>query len=154
MTREESTRGAVLAEFIITLIPVLMMLFGWMQLAWIYTANLLIQHSAVACARAAAVIDEKPFNPGDNGSVSEIQTAAERAAEVQNAGKVFSGLKCEYTNEATEADEFGKVRATVTAEFNCGVPMGKFIVCGADAKKTLSKTAEFPFQGARYKGQQ
>jgi hypothetical protein len=149
--REEATRGAVLAEFIITVMPLLMMLFGWMQLAWLYTANLLVQHSATACARAAAVIDEKPFNPGDNGSVGEIQVAAERAAEVQNAGKVFTGLKCSYANEATEADPFGKVRATVTAEYACRVPLGRFIVCGADSKKTLTKSAEMPFQGARYK---
>lgn len=148
--REEATRGAVLAEFVITIVPVLMMTFGWMQLAWLYTANLLVQHSATACVRAAAVVDDKPFNPGDNGSVSDIQLAAERAAEVQSA-KIFDGLTCSVANEATEEDPFGRVRATVTADFACRVPMGRFIICGAGSKKQLTKTAEMPFQGARYK---
>ena len=145
-------RGAVLAEFVITIVPVLAMTFGWMQLAWIYTANLLVQHSATACARAAAVVDEKPFNPGENGSVAEIQVAAEHAAEVQGGNKIFSSVMCTYSNSATEQDPFGTVHATVTAQFDCRVPMGRFIVCGPASTKTLVKSADLPFQGARYKG--
>jgi Flp pilus assembly protein TadG len=147
----EATRGAVLAEFVITVVPLLMMLFGWLQLSWLYTANVLVQHAANTCARAAIVIDDKPFNPGDNGSVADIQKATERAAEVQGNGKkAFKSIRCDVTNAATEQDEFGKVTAKVTAEFKCGVPMGKFIVCGPTASKTLTKSAELPFQGARY----
>lgn len=149
--RERATRGAVLAEFVITVVPVLMMFFGWMQLAWLYTANLLAQHAANVCVRAAAVIDDKGgLNPGDNGTVEEIQTATQRAAEVQSTGHIFESIRCSYDNEASEADPYGTVTATVTAEYGCAVPMGRVIVCGPSAHKTIKKTAKLPFQGARY----
>jgi Flp pilus assembly protein TadG len=148
---EDGERGAVLAEFIITVVPLLMMLFGWMQLAWLYTANLLVKHSANACVRAAVVIDGKEgLNPGENGDVDQIQKAAEAAAEVQGGRPIFASVRCTYDNQASNDDPYGKVTAKVTAEYRCSVPMGRFIVCGPDSKKTLEGVASLPFQGARY----
>lgn len=149
--REEGERGAVLAEFVITVVPLLMMFFGWMQLAWLYTANLLVKHSANACVRAAVVIDPKDgLNPGENGDANQIQKAAEMAAQVQNAGPIFDDVRCTFENSASNEDPYGKVTATVTAQYTCGVPMGRFIVCGRESKKTLTGVASLPFQGARY----
>lgn len=151
MTREEKARGAVLAEFVIAVVPLLMMTFGWLQLAWLYTANILVKHAANTCVRAAVVIDDKPFNPGKNGSVGEIQTATERAANVEKSGNTFTSITCQVDNAASESDVFGTVTATVTAEYQCNVPMGKLIVCGPSTKKTIVKSAQMPFQGAHYK---
>ena len=146
------TRGAVLAEFVIAVVPLLMMTFGWLQLAWLYTANLLVKHAAGACVRAAVVIDDKPFNPGkNNGPLEDIQKATRMAANVEKDRQTFTSITCEYKNDASEEDVFGTVTATVTAEYACGVPLGRLIVCGADSKKTLVHTAAMPMQGAHYK---
>lgn len=34
----------------------------------------------------------------------------------------------------------------MTAEYDCNVPMGRFIICGADSMKTLTKTTKMPMQ--------
>lgn len=148
---DDGTRGAVLAEFVITVVPLLLMTFVWLQLAWLYTANLLVKRSANACVRAAIVIDNtEGINPGKQGVDADIERAAEIAANPEPGHKTFTHVECSWHSEADETDPFNVVTATVTAEYECGVPLGKRILCGADGMKTLTKTSKMPMQGARY----
>lgn len=111
-----------------------------------------MKHSANACVRAAVVIDPKGgLNPGENGDGEQIQKAAEAAAEVQGRGPIFQSVRCTFDNAASSDDPYGKVTAKVVAEYRCGVPMGRLIICGADSHKTLEGVASLPFQGARYR---
>lgn len=93
--KDDGTRGAVLAELVITIVPVLMMTFGWLQLAWLYSANLLVKRSANVRARAAIVIDDTHgVNPGSQGTPGDIDRAAEIAANPEPNRKTFSHLEC------------------------------------------------------------
>lgn len=149
--KDDGTRGAVLVEFVITIVPVLMMTFGWLQLSWLYTANLLVKRSANACVRAAVVIDNSTgINPGKQGTEEDVDRAAEMAANPEPGRKTFSHLECNWHVEADETNPFGTVTATVTADYDCNVPMGRYIICGADSTKTLTKVSKMPMQGARY----
>lgn len=71
MRREErgglyrDTRGAVYVEFLLAFLPFFFMFLGMLQIALMYTANLVVHHSATTAARAAVVV--LPDNPSRYG---------------------------------------------------------------------------------------
>jgi hypothetical protein len=69
--------GAAAAEFVIVVIPFLLLLFGIMQLALASLARVLVSYSAFCAARAAVV-----FVPEDSGSSSSGSAAGDGANQV------------------------------------------------------------------------
>src|SRR4051812_39033367 len=70
----KDTRGAVLAEFCIALVPLLTMFFSFVQLARMSAARLMVKHSAIVGARAAAVVSNGANNnPGANSGANGDQ---------------------------------------------------------------------------------
>lgn len=146
MKRKSNQRGAVLAEFAIALMPMLIAFFGFVQFAQLATADLYMRHAAICAARAAAVMQDDN-NPGPH---SPQQAGTEAAAE-QALGKwARSQLLAPPTVEIAGGGMSGQfVSVTVTAPLTCRVPLGKMIACGGSTR-SLSHTARFPAQGARY----
>lgn len=143
-----STRGAVLVEFTVALMPLLMIFFCFVQVAKLYTANLVVKHSAVAAARAAIVI--KAPNPGKNGSEDEIAYAAGLAMGDWLKNGTLMNPSVTTTTQASEADPYGLVTSTVSTTYSCNVPLGGMIVC-LGPTKTLTARMSLPNQGANYK---
>ncbi len=57
----QDRRGAAYVEFLLAFIPLFIMFLGMVQMALMYAADLVVQHSATTAARAAAVvIDDDP----------------------------------------------------------------------------------------------
>lgn len=70
---QRDTRGAVYVEFLVAIMPVLIFFFGLLQLALIYTAQLVVQHAAARAARAAVVVlddDPQNYQDEDRGAVT------------------------------------------------------------------------------------
>ena len=139
-------RGAVLAEFALALMPMLLTFFGFVQFAQLATADLYVRHAAICAARAAAVMQDAN-NPGEH---SPQQSGSEAAAEQAMGKWARSGLLGVPSVSITGGGTSGEfVSATVTVPVTCRVPLGKMLACGGSTK-SLSHTARFPAQGARY----
>jgi Flp pilus assembly protein TadG len=143
-------RGAVLAEFTVAIIPLLAAFFGFLQVGKLYTANLVHKHAARTAARVAAVTF-KPGgrnNPGASGKTEEITSAAKLAFGPYIA--VYRNIKVE-TKISNTSDTHGMVTVCVTATYDCSVPLGASLVCGATPTvKVKTECAQLNLEGASY----
>lgn len=138
-------RGAVLAEFVVALAPMLTAFFVFLQIGQVYLASLMTRHAANMGARAAAVV--LPPNPGNVGSPEDVDVAVHRAYGPWD--KHFPRVVVEKTPAPAP---FELVTVEVRAQYKCGVPLGARIVCGADALMEMpAVVSRFPNQGAQYR---
>ncbi len=149
------TRGAVLAEFVIVFIPLMTVFLSFVQYAKLGTANLVVRHSAVVGARAAAVVsNEKNNNPGNNGSSEDIKRAVKSSMGpfyYQGGINVTNVDIKDQSTTAADNGPYGLVTVTVSATYDCDVPIGG-LMCGLGRRhKFKDIRASFPHQGARYK---
>jgi len=148
-----NTKGAVMAEFVIAIVPVLTTFFSFVQLSRIATARLVLKHSTIVGARAAAVM----ANGNDN---TPDQPAGDQKGEITNAVKAgmgpwftkaggFTSVNVTVTDSSNRGDPYGWVEVKVNTLYACNIPMG-FIACGGNTKR-LEETYRMPHQGAIYK---
>jgi hypothetical protein len=149
------TRGAVLAEFVVAIFPLLTVFFVFLQISAVSIAKLMVKHSAVIGARAAAVFSNKGNNcPECTGDGEGEVNAAVRAALVNWQGK-FSNVSASVNDTSTDqaGDQgfgpYGLVTVTVRASYKCEVPVGRVICPGGVL--TITEIKSMPHQGARYK---
>ncbi len=146
-----AARGAVLVEFVIAIVPMMITFFGFTQVAKIYTANLAVRHGAIAAARAAIVIsDENDNNPGNNGSKQEIKQAAALAMLPWIEDRSLTDVRVTIDDRSSRRDVYGPVTAKVRAIYHCRVPLAGKLICPASVRM-VSGEATMPHQGARYK---
>lgn len=146
-------RGAVLAEFVLVLAPMLTMFFVFAQLSAMASARLMLKHSAVVAVRAAAVYsntgDNVPEASGSGGG--DVTSAAQAALGTWN--RSFTGVSTTVNDTSTRGDDdnqYDLVTVTVSATYRCEVPLGK-IICGAGGTRAMQDTKSMPHQGARYR---
>lgn len=137
-------KGAVMVEFIIAAIPILMMLFTFTQASLAYTANLLLRHAAITGARSAAVI--LPPNPGNVGTEADIDKAVHRS--LGPFDQTFASMKITKT---PASGQYELVTVEIDAAYKCQVPMGGRLMCGLDGLMDMKHiVAQYPNQGAKY----
>jgi Flp pilus assembly protein TadG len=141
--------GAAAVEFVVAMVPLFLLLFCFMQIGKMYTANLVFQHAATVAARAAAVIVEPDLNPGDNGSTDDVKSVARLALGAWQTA--IRDVDAKIESAATTGNPNGMITTTLTGHFVCGVALAATLTCGADREVELKATARFPLQGARYR---
>jgi Flp pilus assembly protein TadG len=149
---ERDSRGAVLAEFCIALVPLLTTFFSFVQLSRIATARLIVKHSAIVGARAAAVIaNGSNNNPGEKSgtNVAEVEGAVKAAmGPWWNKSGGVTAVNVTVNDSSSQRDPYNWVEVTVTATYACNIPMGS-IACGGKTKKLVERF-RMPHQGAHY----
>jgi hypothetical protein len=141
-------RGAVLAEFVVAIVPLLTIFFVFVQISAIAAARIRFKHAAVIGARAASVFSNKNDNcPECQGDGSSEVNAAVRAA-LGSAGRNVTGVSAAVNDRSNRSDPYGLVTVTVTGRYQCNVPLGK-IICGGGV--TFTERKSMPHQGALYK---
>jgi Flp pilus assembly protein TadG len=144
-------KGAVLVEFLVAFMPLMITFSSFVQVAQVATARLVVKHSAIVAARAAAVITNAHNNTPDQkkgDNKGEIE-AAVRAA-LGPWSKTMDSIQVEIDDQSSGADPYGMVQVTVKAQYHCSVPFGSTIVCKAGGARTITMKAAFPHQGACY----
>ncbi len=143
-----STKGAVLAEFIIAIIPISAMFLCVCQIARLQIARLATMHAAQVSVRACAVIvDPDPgHDQGVDGKDTDVVTAERQVL------KPFEGS--EYAAEDATCKHSGDVNGgtdtvTIKATYTCTIPLARHIICPGGTRK-LDAQAQFPHQGAEY----
>ncbi|MCU1348784.1 MAG: uncharacterized protein JWO56_1814 [Acidobacteria bacterium] len=171
----DDTRGAVYVEFLIAFMPVFVFFLCLLQLALLFSAKLLVEHSATEGARAAAVVfgDEPgPYpneaSPQPNVSSKERRKVVRSAVlialaplilddTVGSVGVGFSAggkqLPVDGPINARTGDDMIRVR--VDATIVCKIAIANIITCdrlGNSALRVKSVPAEsaYPYQGASY----
>lgn len=144
------SRGAVLVEFVVAIVPLLVTFFSFVQLAKIASARLMVKHAAIVGARAAAVIANGNDNTPDQkagANVDQIEAGVRAALGPWDA--TMRKLEVTVVDRSNRDDPYGLVTVTVRADYGCRVPMGQLICLGKT--KTLVETFSLPHQGARYR---
>jgi len=143
-------KGAVLAEFVIAVVPLLITFFSFVQLSKIATARLVVKHGAIIGARAASVISNQHNNTPDakNDGKADITTAVKLGMGTWVSRGAIVGVNVDVQDQSSREDPYGWVTVTVKATYRCTVPMG-FIACGGVTKQ-LQETYRMPHQGAIY----
>jgi uncharacterized membrane protein YgcG len=146
-------RGAVLVEFVVAFMPLMITFSCFVQLAQMATAKIVVKHSAVVGARAAAVIANGHKNtPDQKQGDNKTDIEAGVNAALGPWKKTMSSVNVAIDDKSSCSDPYGLVSVTVTAEYKCSVPFGGRLLCGAvGATRTMKQTYGFPHQGARYK---
>jgi Flp pilus assembly protein TadG len=144
-------KGAVLVEFLVAVMPLMITFSSFVQVAQVATARLVVKHSAIVAARAAAVISNAHSNTPDQkkGDNKDEIEAAVRAA-LGPWAQTMDSIKVEIDDQSSGGDPYGMVQVTVTTEYHCSVPFGSTIVCKAGGARTMTMKAAFPHQGACY----
>lgn len=143
-------RGAVLAEFVVALVPLLATFFVFLQLSAMAVAKLKFKHGTVVAARAAAVFSNVNGNcPECTGDGKAQIEGAARAGVGNNSG--INITRVDVTDRSTKDNsqngQYGAVTVKVTGRYTCGVPMGNLICLGM---RPWEETKTMPRQGARY----
>lgn len=146
-------KGAVLVEFLIAFMPLMMMFSSFLQVAQVATASLIGRHATVVAARAAAVITDAHKNtpdaqPGDNkDDIVAAYTGALGPWKV-----TMSPVNITIDDASSKDDNFGMVTVTATTDYTCSVPFGNRLVCTTlGGTHEIKNVVKFPHQGACYK---
>lgn len=137
-------RGAVLAEFVVVLVPLLTIFFVFTQLSAIAIAKLRFKHATVIGARAAAVMS----NSGDNCPGCDGQGAVGAGVRAALQGSGVTVLTVNIQDSSNRDDPYNLVQVTVVGRYNCTVPLGR-VICGP--MLPFTETKSMPHQGARYR---
>lgn len=143
-------RGAVLAEFVVAIVPLLTIFFVFVQISAIAAARIRFKHSAVIAARAAAVFSNQGNNCPECTSTGESEVNAAVRSALGSAGAKMQGVSANVTDRSNRTDPYGLVTVEVTGQYQCSVPLGR-IICGTDSAVTFTERKSMPHQGALYK---
>lgn len=144
-------RGAVLVEFAVAIMPLLMTFFVFFQVAVMVTAKMFVRHATIAAARAGIVIvgggDKNPMRGGEaQGSDGDIQAAFRAGLGAWGDNGMLVGT----VSVSDPGTQFGDVTATSAVLFRCNVPLGRRFVCPGGAFLPMADRATLPKQGADY----
>ncbi len=148
-----ATKGAVYAEFLIVFWPIFLTFWVLTQAAGLYSAKLIVMHSAVTGARAAAVVipdDPKNYSGEEpNKLTSKRKQAIERAVTIPQLASLSLGMpEVEYPN----GNNYGPgstVVVHVKTPYYCSLPIAKWFVCIAGTR-ILEGRASMPVHAATY----
>jgi uncharacterized membrane protein YgcG len=149
----DDKRGAVLVEFVVAFMPLMITFSCFVQLSQMATAKIVVKHSAIVGARAAAVISNGKNNTPDQAKGdNQADIKAGVNAALGPWKKTMTNVDVAIDDKSSCTDPYGLVTVTVTADYKCSVPFGGRLLCGAvGATRTLKQAYGFPHQGARYK---
>ena len=156
------TRGAVYVEFLAAFLPLFIFFECLVQMAGVYTAKLVVLHSASTAARAAVVVLHD--DPQYYGDVAVGKVEGKRKEDIEKAAAIpLTAVKSIVDYEVTFPSQPGGsdsrksferndlVRVRVEATYKCAVPIAKRMVCNfLTTRKKLVGEAALPNNGASY----
>jgi hypothetical protein len=147
-----STGGGAVVETVIAF-PVFFAFFSMIvQLCYLEVAGLTTQHAANIAARAAVVVaadDPRHYGGSPLGTLDGA-----RGKEVEEAVRnVLRTSSKDPKVRVTFSGGFGEgstVKAKIELDYDCWVPPGGAIVCGASRRSLITREASMPSQTAGY----
>jgi hypothetical protein len=138
-----NTRAVVIVEFVVAIVPIVVLFFSIAQLSVIAYVHLVVKHSAYVAARTEAVVH--PQMP-DSGQESDVKAA------VMMLLTAIPGVAAGDVNVQTQTAgqyEENIDTVTVTLTYRCTVPLANRFMC-ASGSFPIHASASFPNQGSSY----
>jgi Flp pilus assembly protein TadG len=157
-----SQSGSAYVEFIIAVVPMLVLFWGVMQLNGLLLADLVARHAAVHAVRAAIVCDSQVGKPQSADELAAPGGCSYEAAKLAlSAVGSFGAPDFSVRIEGASRHGNAPVTATVIASYRCQVPLVASLLCGglihdegggssSGGVLTLTRKATLPNQGAGY----
>jgi Flp pilus assembly protein TadG len=157
-----SQSGAAYVEFIIAIVPMMVLFWGIMQLNGLLLADLVARHAAVHAVRAAIVCDSQVGDPQTAERLAAPGGCAYEAAKLAlSAVRSFGAPDFIVRVEGASRSGNAPVTATVIASYRCQVPLVASLLCSGLIRDegggphvsgvvTLTRKATLPNQGAGY----
>lgn len=154
-------RGAVYVEFIAAFMPIFFSFWCLLQSAGLYSAKLVVMHSAYLGARAAAVVlpDDKKKYDGEevyraDGKRRDAVVRAVQMGAAANLNLIWALADVELQGaDGKKKGKFGRdevVNVKVTIPYRCGLPMADKVVCGFAGLSFIQAEAKMVIHGADY----
>jgi hypothetical protein len=157
-----SSSGSAYVEFIIAIVPMMVLFWGMMQLNGLLLADLVARHAAIHAVRAAIVCDSQVGHPQSGDELAAPGGCAYEAARLV-LSSVHSFGAPDFSVRVEGASRHGNapVTATVIASYRCQVPLAASLLCSGLIRDeggpppsrgflTLTRKATLPNQGAGY----
>lgn len=146
---DRSTKGAVMVEFLAVFMPIFAFFLGLVQLIFIQTASLVVNHAAHVAVRAAVVLipDNENGSPGNATGAKKDKIAQAARVPLSTLGLDKSDVDVKLNGASFAKNQ--TVTVTVTVDYTCRVPLGGLIACGG-SKTTLTAEASMANQGVEY----
>lgn len=146
-------RGAVLVEFLVALMPLMITFSSFVQLSQIATARVVVKHATIVGARAAAVISNANHNTPDQKSGDNVGDIREGVRAALGPWlQTMRRVDVDIQDQSDCSDPYGLVTVTVSADYKCSVPFGGQLLCGTHGgTHDITFKVGFPHEGARYK---
>jgi Flp pilus assembly protein TadG len=145
-------RGAAYVEFIVAIVPMLVLFWGLLQVNGLLLADLVVRNAAMNAVRAAIVCDSDEHTSGESGAQDCAQQAA---ADTTKAVKSIQSVGVQIQGASSTGN--APVTATVSASYQCQVPLVAGLACGMfgglgalSATATFQRSATLPNQGHYY----
>ncbi len=150
----KGTKGAVYAEFLVVFWPIFLTFWVLTQAAGLYSAKLIVMHSAVTGARAAAVvIPDDPKNYGGEKPANALTPRRREAIERAVALPTLASLSLGVPQVTFPAGQHYPPGSTVTVDvevpYHCQLPVAKWLVCQGGTR-VLQGRAKMRVHAARY----
>ncbi len=153
MTARHPESGAVYVEFIVAILPMLVLFWGLLQVNGLLLADLVVRDAASNAVRAAIVCDSDESTSGPSGAQDCAQQAAEATTK---AVKSIQSVGVQVANASASGN--APVTATVSASYDCQVPLVASVACSLFAGEgnfssvaVIQRSATLPNQGHFYK---
>ena len=145
--------GAVYIEFIIAIVPLLVLFWGLLQVNGLLLADLLVRNTAIHAVRAAVVCDSDKSTHGPQGARDCAQQVAD---DLRKSVHSITAMRVEDVQGASEVGN-DPVTVTIAADYQCQVPLVGAFACGLltggglSSTTTIRRKATLPNQGHYYK---
>jgi Flp pilus assembly protein TadG len=150
--RARDQRGAVYVEFIVAIVPMLVVFWGLLQVNGLLLADLVVRNAAMNAVRAAIVCDSDETTSGPGAAHDCAQQAAE---DTTKAVKSIQSVGVQVDGASSSGS--APVTATVSASYECQVPLVASLACGVfgglgggTGTATIERSATLPNQGHYY----
>ena len=150
---KSSAGGAVMVEFLIAYLPVLVAFLMFWQLGELLVAQMIVERASSAAGRAAIVV--LPDDPAFYDAQPAGQFEGERKREIRLAAGMMlaasphlsENFTVDISNVPAGDDDVAEITVKVDAEFHC---KRLTWVCGADGIALLSSSSQHTYHGANY----
>jgi len=147
--RRGHQRGAVLAEFVVAIVPLLTIFFVFVQISAIAAARIRFKHATIIGARCAAVSSNKNNTCPECKDDGETEVNDAVRAGLGSTAKVYSKIETTIDDRSSAEDPYGLVTVTATGSYQCAVPLGR-VICGLSSAVVFTERKSMPHQGATY----
>jgi Flp pilus assembly protein TadG len=153
MDARSNDRGAVYVEFIIAIVPLLVLFWGLLQVNGLLLADLMVRNTAIHAVRAAVVCDSDKETSGPSGARDCAQQVAD---ELRPSVHSITAMRVEDVQGASSQGN-APVTVTIAADYQCQVPLVGAFACGVlagggglSSTTTIRRKATLPNQGHYY----